>query len=353
MKRLLARAGPDPRRGGRLGSGRRGRGPRGRWRRRLINEALRPPNATADWLHQIEALRAEAAAPGVDPIAEGLAGLVSLTAAGEEEAATVVALLLREALETPGKTAALITPDAALARRVSARLTRWNITADSSAGQPLAASPIGVLAGLLARAAVDPADPVTLLAIVKHPLTRLGLEDDVLGAAGRSGLERCGLRGPRPAAGKRLVARLEAFLLPRPLAGEVAAGPFLPADGGGVAAASTTTRNVEAGVRDAPSVMARAHATSREGAGRRKTPWSWSGARRLFDRPYADGAARRRRLRPGQAMEALAGGPSGGLGRPLGRTGGERAGLFRRPDRRERGPARGHPRRVPRAARTG
>jgi ATP-dependent helicase/nuclease subunit B len=34
---------------------------RGRWRRRLINEALRPPDATADWLGVIERLRAAAA----------------------------------------------------------------------------------------------------------------------------------------------------------------------------------------------------------------------------------------------------------------------------------------------------
>ena len=52
-------------------------------------------------------------------------------ARAEEEAATAAALLLREALETPGRTAALVTPDAALARRVSARLTRWGVAADS------------------------------------------------------------------------------------------------------------------------------------------------------------------------------------------------------------------------------
>ena len=48
----------------------------GRWRRRVVNEALRPPEATADWLAQIAALRAEGAA-GIDPVAEGLAGLPS------------------------------------------------------------------------------------------------------------------------------------------------------------------------------------------------------------------------------------------------------------------------------------
>ena len=52
---------------------------RGRWRRRLINEALRPPAATADWLDQIETLRAEGAAAGVDPIVRGLEGLALVT----------------------------------------------------------------------------------------------------------------------------------------------------------------------------------------------------------------------------------------------------------------------------------
>ena len=167
----------------------------GRWRRRLINEALRPPAATADWLLQIDGLRAEGAAAGLDPIAEGLKGLSVVTARNEEEAATLAALLLRETLEVPDLTAALITPDAALARRVSARLTRWGVVADSSAGRPLAGAPVAVLASLVARATADPADPVTLLAIVKHPLTRLALNESDLVEARRT-LERYGLRGP-------------------------------------------------------------------------------------------------------------------------------------------------------------
>ena len=183
----------------------------GRWRRRLINEALRPPKATADWLAQIEALRAEGKASGVDPIAAGLEGLSMVTARTEEEAATAAALMLRETLESPGKTCALITPDAALARRVSAKLTRWNITADSSAGQSLAGAPAAVLASLAARTVLDPADPVTLLAIVKHPLTQLGLEAETLSVAARW-LERGGLRGPRPGSWDALNARLRAAL---------------------------------------------------------------------------------------------------------------------------------------------
>ena len=38
---------------------------------------------------------------------------------------SLLALLLREALETPDRTAALVAPDQALARRVAAKLARW------------------------------------------------------------------------------------------------------------------------------------------------------------------------------------------------------------------------------------
>jgi ATP-dependent helicase/nuclease subunit B len=191
LKRLLGRAGVG-RDAVRPWSG---DAARGRWRRRLINEALRPAEATADWLAQIKRLRDEGAADGVDPIAEGLAGLSVITARAEEEAASAVALLLREALETPGRTAALVTPDAALARRVSARLTRWGVSADSSAGAPLAGYPVATLLGLAALAAVDPLDPVTLLGLGKHRLVRAGLDEARLAAA-RTALEYA-LRGPR------------------------------------------------------------------------------------------------------------------------------------------------------------
>jgi ATP-dependent helicase/nuclease subunit B len=164
---------------------------RGRWRRRIVNEALRPAEETADWLGVIETLR-EGRRERIDPIALGLDGLSLVSARSEEEAATAAALLLREALETPDLTAALVTPDQALARRVAAKLARWGVVPDSSAGEALAGCPAGVLAALLARAAVDPLDPVVLLGLVKHPLARLGSAE----AAER--LEREGLRGPRP-----------------------------------------------------------------------------------------------------------------------------------------------------------
>ena len=216
MKRLLERSGiarvqvrPWPASGGAIEA---------RWRRRLINEALRPAEATADWIGVIDDLKKQAAGEA-DPFAEGLKGLSLVTAEGEEQAAVLAALLLRETLETPGKTCALITPDQALARRVSARLSRWGVEADSSAGAPLANAAVGVLAALVAGAAADPDDPVLILALLKHPMTRLGrLLEDL--DADRRGLERHGLRGPRGSAPGWIEARLASAGRPRGPAGE-------------------------------------------------------------------------------------------------------------------------------------
>jgi ATP-dependent helicase/nuclease subunit B len=186
---------------------------RGRWRRRVINEALRPAEATADWREVIGDLQRE----HPDALELGLEGLSVTSARTEEEAAAVCALLLREALETPGKTAALVTPDRALARRVSARLARFGIAADSSAGAPLAGFAIGTLTALIAQATADPLDPVTLLAILKHPLSQLGDE------AARVRLERKGLRGARPRSWDKLFERLAEEPEALALAGELRA----------------------------------------------------------------------------------------------------------------------------------
>ena len=181
---------------------------RGRSRGRLINEALRPAETTDDWLRVIANLREEGRKAGADPIAEGMQGLSLLTARGEEEAASACALLLREALETPGKTAALITPDAALARRVSARLCRWGIEADASQGAALAGCPVGTLLSAVAGLSADPCDPVRLLAVLKHPLTR-----NLAAHRWANVLEADALRGPR-ADWDGYLAKLETAALP-------------------------------------------------------------------------------------------------------------------------------------------
>lgn len=254
----------------------------GRARRRVINEALRPADATADWLAQINKLRAEDA--GGDPIAEGLEGLSLTTARTEQEAAAVIALLLREALETPGKTCALITPDAALGRRVSAQLTRWGVEADSSAGAALAGFAQGVLLDLVAQAAVDPLRPATWLGLLKHPLVRLGRDAADLADA-RDTLEAQALRGPRPVDFEALVARLEPApdASPRRVA-ELAAALVLAQD---LKAALQTADVFANGDSDAPTAArALAEAAERLALG----PQGGTGA--LWSGPSGEAAAR-------------------------------------------------------------
>src|SRR5262249_56518101 len=88
-----------------------------------------------------------------------------------EEEALAIAIGLREALETPHKTAALITPDRDLARRVLVALERWQIAVDDSGGDALADTSAGRFARLAAEAALGGLAPVALLALIKHPLT--------------------------------------------------------------------------------------------------------------------------------------------------------------------------------------
>jgi len=135
-------------------------------RRLLVSEALRPADATQNW----RAFREKAAGAFDEALAE-----VSFVDAPDERAeALALALYMREALETPGRTAALITPDRVVARRVCAELRRFGVEVDDSAGAPLATSPIGVLARQVAAFAQAQAPSVDFAALLAHPLVALG-----------------------------------------------------------------------------------------------------------------------------------------------------------------------------------
>ena len=73
---------------------------------------------------------------------------------------------------------------------------RWGIDVDDSAGSSLAVTPPGVLARLVAEAALGGGDAATLLALLKHPLAAFGMPAAIARRAARS-LERAILRGPR------------------------------------------------------------------------------------------------------------------------------------------------------------
>lgn len=157
-------------------------------RLRLISEAFRPAAHSDAWL-KLQELPRQAAE-----------GLFSLEAPDPRSEALAIALMLREAAEDPKRTAALVTPDRDLARRVAAELLRFGIEIDDSAGQPLAQTPPGVFLRLIGQAALDEFAPVPLLALLKHPLTALGMAPARLRHLARD-LERAKLRGPRPSPG--------------------------------------------------------------------------------------------------------------------------------------------------------
>ncbi|MDE0878152.1 MAG: double-strand break repair protein AddB, partial [Sphingomonas bacterium] len=198
LKLLLDRMGVGR---GEVRTWRGGAGPdAGSARGRAIANALSPAMFTGKWT----VLKAED---------RRLTGVVAAEFASPAEEAQGIALTLREALEVEGRTAALVTPDRALARRVAAHCARWGISVDDSAGRPLSILPPGTLLLALAEAGAQRFAPLALLALFKHPLVRSGEArlpwlDQVrrLDAA---------LRGPRPAPG---LAGIGAHLV----AGEVA-----------------------------------------------------------------------------------------------------------------------------------
>ncbi|EJL35426.1 hypothetical protein PMI02_00006, partial [Novosphingobium sp. AP12] len=93
-------------------------------RSRAISSLFLPPRASASWV----ALPAEH---------RRLAGVRLMESTHPGEEAQAIAILIREALETPERRVALVSPDRGLAARVVGHLERWGIEADDTAGRPL------------------------------------------------------------------------------------------------------------------------------------------------------------------------------------------------------------------------
>jgi ATP-dependent helicase/nuclease subunit B len=171
-----------------------GKAGHGAGRERTINHAFALPATTRGWVH-LEAADVR------------LRGVHALTAPTPSDEALAIALAIREALERPERTVALVTPDRELARRVCAMLLRWGLQADDSAGQPLGSTPGGSLILALATASAERFAPAALMTLLKHPLVRAG-EHRLDWLDGARALDLA-LRGPRPAPG---LAGIDRFL---------------------------------------------------------------------------------------------------------------------------------------------
>ncbi len=135
---------------------------RNRGRELIAREIMRPAATTYLW----QGCRLEG----------GLEGVRRYDCRNQQEEAAVIALHLREALERrPDFTAALVTPDRRLARRVAMACTRWGIRLDDSGGCQLGDTQAGSFFRLLAECVNSGLAPTRLLGLLKHKLAGGGL----------------------------------------------------------------------------------------------------------------------------------------------------------------------------------
>lgn len=139
-----------------------------RARLHLISEALRPAETTDRWQRYLDT------GEDLASFADALTGMRLVVAPTAHDEAEAIALILKSTIEEPGKTAALVTPDRMLARRVAARLKDFGLAIDDSAGEPIAHTVPGAFLDLVINAVDKDFAPPELMALLKHPLTRLG-----------------------------------------------------------------------------------------------------------------------------------------------------------------------------------
>ena len=130
-------------------------------REHLVIETLKPEQKTEEWQYA-----------KINP--SSLNGVTRIDCDTTQDEALTIALLLRGVLETPEKTATLVTPDRDLAKRVIAEMRRWNIILDDSAGTPVFETEVGVFFRLIAELGIAHGNSTELLALLKHPLTADG-----------------------------------------------------------------------------------------------------------------------------------------------------------------------------------
>ncbi len=134
------------------------------FRNQLISLALRPAPVTSQWMLE---------GPLLKNVAEGTSNMALVEAPSERVEAVIIALALRKAAES-GQTAALVTPDRMLTRRVRAALDRWRIEPDFSVGEPLDQTAPGRLLRHVSELFGKPLTAEALLILLKHPLVNSG-----------------------------------------------------------------------------------------------------------------------------------------------------------------------------------
>lgn len=133
-------------------------------REQLISEIMRPASVSDKW-RQIY---------GTFDLDNAIKNISVINCHSQRDEALAIALKMREVLNTPEKTAALITYDRNLARRVASELERFEIKIDDSAGLPLSLTSIGIFFRLLAEAAANSESDIAFITLLKHPFMLVG-----------------------------------------------------------------------------------------------------------------------------------------------------------------------------------
>lgn len=169
----------------------------------LASIMLTPAAHTAQWQNLSTDKSAQ------NTIETGIQNISYMPCEDMQQEALSIALIMRETLEEPHKTAALITPDRLLARSVTAILKRWDINIDDSAGENLIHRDIGVFLRLTLDVTIQNFAPTALLALLKHPLC-MSESDAPEKLRLISRVEKQALRGIAPKDGLNgLITRLE------------------------------------------------------------------------------------------------------------------------------------------------
>lgn len=136
----------------------------------IVTVALRPADASDSWREWVTTIQKDKSS-----LNRQLENFELIESSDEEREAMAIAIKIRQTIEQPNKTVMLVTPDRDLARRVSVKMRRWNITVDDSAGVPFPNSPCGTFLRLVAQWLADPTNAVALMSVLHHPLCACGL----------------------------------------------------------------------------------------------------------------------------------------------------------------------------------
>jgi len=145
--------------------------PVGHIREKIISLAMSPAETSDNWLQASADLSPDLATEALNKIA-------LVEAPTERHEALAIALALRETLTIENKTAALVTPDRGLARRVAAELHRFGIEIDDSGGHPLIDTEAAKFLMLIQDVCLDQCKPIKLVSLLKHPLFSVGYAAD-------------------------------------------------------------------------------------------------------------------------------------------------------------------------------